>query len=84
MTDLQHGCRADYGPLVLRIQTTASSNGFLVYVEDPRIEHRIVYEHPAQSTLESAQEHAVDEADKYLGRAQGDAAPPPAADWRCS
>lgn len=31
--ELQHGCREEYGPLELRIQTTDSLNGFTVYVE---------------------------------------------------
>jgi hypothetical protein len=42
--ELQHGCRSEYGPLEFRIQTSASSNGFMVYVEDPRLEHACVYE----------------------------------------
>jgi len=54
VTELQHGCRAEYGPLGLRIQTTASANGFMVYVDDPRREHACVYEQAVQSTLESA------------------------------
>ena len=44
---------------LLLIQATASSNGFTVHVEDLRLEHAAVYEHPAQSTLESAKEGAV-------------------------
>jgi hypothetical protein len=80
--ELEHGCRADCGPLVLRIQTTASVNGFLIYMEDLRIERRIVYEHAAQSTLEFAQEYAAVEGGKYLSSHQK--APPETVDWRCS
>ena len=55
--DLQHGCRSEYGPLELRIQTTDQLNGFTVYVEDPRREPICVYEQAVQSTLESAKDH---------------------------
>jgi hypothetical protein len=57
--ELQHGCRSEYGPLELRIQSGASLNGFTIFVEDPRPEHPAVYEHVAQSSLESAKENAV-------------------------
>lgn len=80
--ELQHGCRAEYGPLELRIQITASVNGFMVYVEDSRLEHRVVYEHEVQSTLESAKESAVLRADEYLN--SHDEACQYEADWRCS
>lgn len=80
--DLQHGCRSEYGPLELRIQTGASTNGFTVFVEDRRLEHSGVYEHPAQSTLESAKESAVSHADQYLR--SRDEEFPHTADWRCS
>jgi hypothetical protein len=66
--ELRYGCRSEYGPLELRIQASASVNGFTVFVEDLRREHAAVFEHPAQSTLESAEESAV----SYI------------ADWRCS
>jgi hypothetical protein len=80
--ELQHGCRVEYGPLELRIQTTASSNGFMVYVEDPRLELARVSEQAVQSTLESAKESALSRADEYLsGR---DEASQHAAQWRCS
>jgi hypothetical protein len=64
--ELQHGCRAEYGPLELRIQNAASLSGFTVYVEDPRLEHRAVYEQAVQSTLESAKEYVVLRAHEYL------------------
>jgi hypothetical protein len=80
--ELQHGCRAEYGPLELRIQTTTSLNGFMVYVEDPRLEHHAVYEHAAQSTLESAKESAVLRADEYLNSRKETSRL--AASWRCS
>jgi hypothetical protein len=35
--DLEHGCRSEYGPLELRIQTTSVENSFVVYVEDTRL-----------------------------------------------
>jgi len=80
--ELQHGCRSEYGPLELRIQTSTSLNGFTIYVEDLRLEHAAVYEHPAQSTLESAKESAVLRADEYLnGRKEQSQF---VADWRCS
>jgi hypothetical protein len=80
--ELEHGCRTEYGPLVLRIQTTASLNGFTVYVEDPRQENRTVHEHAVQSTLESAKEYAAQRADEYLNGHKE--AAPHEADWRCS
>jgi len=80
--ELQYGCRAEHGPLILRIQTTARLNGFVVYVEDPRMDKVMVYEHAELNTLESAQDHAVLRADEYLvGRKESTAA---ATDWRCS
>lgn len=80
--DLRYGCRAEYGPLELRIETTASLNGFRIYVEDTRLEHPVVHEHLAQSTLESAKQSAVLRADEYLDRRFE--APRAAAKWRCS
>ena len=80
--ELQHGCRAEYGPLELRIQTTAQLNGFHVYVEDPRLAHRTVDEHAVQSTLESAKEYAVLRAGAYLNSHQE--AGGHEAKWRCS
>jgi hypothetical protein len=80
--DLQHGCRAEYGPLELQIQTTPSSNGFIIYVEDHRVEHANVFEQPIQSTLDSAKENAVLRADEYLnGRNE---ASQHSVEWRCS
>jgi len=81
-SDLQHGCRAEYGPLELRIQSTASSNGFVLYVEDPRVEHICVFERAVQSTLESAKENAALYADEYLNGLKQ--ASPHDAQWRCS
>ena len=80
--ELQHGCRTEYGPLELRIQTTPSVNGFIVYVEDPRLEHRTVYEQAVQGTLESAKEYAVLRAHEYLNSYKQ--AAQHEADWRCS
>jgi len=82
MMELQHGCRSEYGPLELRIQATASLNGFTIFVEDLRLEHAAVYEHPAQSTLEAAKESAVLHADEYLHRRKEESQH--TADWRCS
>ncbi len=79
---IDHGCRSDYGPLELRIQTTGSSSGFMVYVEDPRAEHRIVYEQAVQSTLESAKEYAALRANEYLS-SYAEAARYK-VDWGCS
>ena len=80
--DLQHGCRTEYGPLELRIQTTDQLNGFMVYVEDSRREHLCVYEHAVQSTLESAKDFLVLRAVEYLDGHQE--AGQHKADWRCS
>jgi hypothetical protein len=80
--DLQHGCRSEYGPLELRIQTTSAENGFIVYIEDPRLTHPAVHEHQALSTLESAKTSAVLQADGYL-RSLGET-PELSAEWRCS
>jgi hypothetical protein len=80
--DLQNGCRSEYGPLELRIQATSVENGFIVYIEDPRLPHRAVHEHPALSTLESAKTYAVSQADDYLqglGETHDNS-----AEWRCS
>jgi L-ribulose-5-phosphate 3-epimerase UlaE len=80
--DLQHGCRTEYGPLELRIQTTDQLNRFMVYVEDSRREPICVYEQAVQSTLESAQEYlvlrAVEYLDSYKEAAEHN------TDWRCS
>ena len=80
--ELQQGCRTEYGPLELRIQTTDQLNGFLVYVEDSRHERACVYERAVRSTLESAQDYLVLRAVEYLTSfkepTQHD------ADWRCS
>lgn len=80
--DLQHGCRSEYGPLELRIQTTASLNGFAVFLEDRRQEPPAIFEHPEQSTLESAKESAVLQADEYLSSRNEECRY--GADWRCS
>jgi len=80
--DLQHGCRSEYGPLELRIQTTSVENSFIVYVEDTRLAHRTVHEHQALSTLEAAKSYAVLQADDYL-RGLGEAHEH-SAEWRCS
>ncbi len=80
--DLQHGCRTEYGPLELRIQTTDQSNGFTVFVEDPRREPVCVYEQVVQSTLESAKDHLVLRAGEYLDSHKE--AAQHNADWRCS
>ncbi len=80
--ELQHGCRTEYGPLELRIQTTDSLNGFMVYVEDPRLEHPCVHEHAVQGTLESAQDYLVLKAGEYLDSRKEAATHN--TDWRCS
>jgi len=80
--DLQHGCRAEYGPLELRIQTTASLNGFSVFIEDSRRAPACVYEQAVQSTLESAKDYVVLRAREYLDSYQEIA--PADAHWRCS
>jgi hypothetical protein len=79
---LQHGCRAEYGPLELRIQTSTRANRFLICVEDPRQEHRVVYKQKVQSTLESAKEYAALRANEYLS-SYGEAARPD-VEWSCS
>ena len=56
--DLEHGCRSEYGPLELRIQATSMENGFIVYIEDPRLTHPAVHEQQALSTLEAAKASA--------------------------
>jgi hypothetical protein len=80
--EVQHGCRSEYGPLELRIQSTASSSDFIVYVEDPRLDHRIVHEHAVQSTLESAKEYAASQAQEYLSSVHEAASHEVV--WRCS
>ena len=80
--DLEHGCRSEYGPLELRIQTTSVENGFIVYIDDPRLPHARVHEHQALSTLDSAKTYAVLQAADYLkrlGETQEHS-----AEWRCS
>jgi len=81
-SELKHGCRAEFGPLELRIQSTVSSNGFVVYVEDTRLEHPRVYEQSIQSTLESAKEYVALRAHEYLNGK--DQVPGPGVNWRCS
>jgi hypothetical protein len=80
--ELNYGCRSEYGPLELRIQTTPSLSGFIVYVEDPRLENRTVHEHALHNTLETAKEYAASQADEYLNRHQETASYE--AVWRCS
>ena len=80
--DLRNGCRAEHGPLELRIQTTDSLNGFMVYVEDPRLEDPRVYEESVQSTLDSAKDHLILKAGEYLDRHQE--AGQYNTEWRCS
>lgn len=80
--DLHHGCRAEHGPLELRIQTTDSVNGFMVYLEDPRLENPRVYEESVQSTLDSAKDHLILKASEYLDSHQEAARH--STDWRCS
>jgi hypothetical protein len=80
--DLQHGCRSEYGPLELRIQTTSVENSFIVYIEDTRLTHDAVREHQALSTLEAAKTYAVLQAGDYL-RGLGETHEYP-AEWRCS
>ena len=80
--DLHHGCRSEYGPLELRIQTTSVENGFIVYVEDSRLTPRAVHEHQALSTLDAAKTYAVLQADDYL-KGLGEAHEH-LAEWRCS
>ena len=80
--DLQNGCRSEYGPLELRIQATSVENGFIVYIEDRRLEHPAVHEHQALSTLESAKTSAVLQADDDL-RSLGET-DEHSAEWRCS
>lgn len=80
--DLLHGCRSEYGPLELRIQTTSVENSFIVYIEDTRLTHRAVHEHQELGTLEVAKTYAVLQADDYLeglGETHEDS-----AEWRCS
>ena len=81
--DLQNGCRAEYGPLELRIQVTAALNGFSVFVDDPRLEHRCVYEQAVQATLESAQDYVVLRAREYLESNDQEAVHTD-TEWRCS
>jgi len=80
--DLQNGCRSEYGPLELRIQATSIENGYMVFVEDPRLPHPAVHEHRALSTLDSAKTYAVLQADDYLG-SLGETGRH-SAEWRCS
>jgi hypothetical protein len=56
-------------------------NGFIVYIEDPRLAHAAVHEHQALSTLEAAKASAVLQADdclKSLGETDEHS-----AEWRC-
>jgi len=80
--DLEHGCRAEYGPLELRIQTTSVENGFIVYIEDPRLTPPVVHEHQALSMLESAKAYATLQAADYL-KGLGETTDH-SAEWRCS
>ena len=51
---------------VLRIETRAGLSGFMVYVGDSQLEHRVVRDHAVHSTLESATKYAVSRADEHL------------------
>ena len=63
---IEHGCRSEYGPLELRIQTTASANGYMAYLEDPRLQQRTVHQRALRGTLDSVKEHLALKADEYL------------------
>jgi hypothetical protein len=80
--ELEHGCRSEYGPLELRIETTASSNNFIVYVEDLRLPKATVFEHTLQNELDFAKAYAILRAGEYL-TSHGEA-PEREAEWRCS
>ena len=80
--DLEHGCRCEYGPLELRIETTSVENGFIVYIEDTRLTNRAVREHQVLGTIESAKNDAALQADDYL-RSLGETREH-SAQWRCS
>ena len=80
--DLEHGCRSEYGPLELRIQTTSVDNSFIIYIEDTRLTQRPVHEHQALGTIESAKTYAVLQADDYL-RSLGETHEH-SVQWRCS
>jgi hypothetical protein len=57
--NLQHGCRSEYGPLELRIESTPSLSDFIVHVEDSRKAPRTVYQKAVQCTLGSAKEYMI-------------------------
>jgi hypothetical protein len=80
--ELEHGCRATYGPLELRIQTTARLSGFMVYVDDPRLKDCCVFEQSVQSTLESAKDYVALRAREYLNSYQETS--DHEVSWRCS
>jgi len=80
--DFEHGCRSEYGPLELRIETTSAENSFMVFIEDGRLTRRAVFEHQALGTIESAKTYAVLQADDYL-RSLGEPQEH-SAQWRCS
>jgi hypothetical protein len=80
--EIENDCRAEYGPLELRIQATVSVNGFTVYVDDPRVEPSSVLDSAVQSTLESAKEYVAQWAGEYLTSLKEDV--PPETNWRCS
>lgn len=64
--EINNGCRAEYGPLELRIQATDIANGFRVFVEDHRQKKFAINEETVLSTLESAKELLTRKAGKYL------------------
>ena len=80
--EIENGCRAEYGPLELRIQATVSVNGFTVYVDDPRLEQPSVLDSAVQSTLESAKEYVALRAAEYLTGLKEVARHE--VNWRCS
>jgi hypothetical protein len=79
---LEHGCRSEYGPLILRIEATVRVNGFMLYVEDPRTQNVLVFEHAELSTLECAKDNVVLHADEYLNGNRETSSGAPR--WRCS
>ncbi|MEQ1948364.1 MAG: hypothetical protein ABL995_14325 [Bryobacteraceae bacterium] len=80
--EIWHGCRSEYGPLELRVEPTASSNGFKIYVEDLRLEAAMVCEQMVHGELESAQDSVALRAHEYLSR-DGEV-PIEKTKWRCS
>ena len=79
---IQDGCRTDFGPLKLWVQTTGLPDRFIVYAEDRR-KHKRVANEEGTGTIREAQRCAILMAEQYL-KSIGENPEEFETDWKCS